>query len=112
MNSTTDWAELDSNPNFTWGKFIRKMAIGPYGFVEYHPRIADGCTLTRLVDFRVVNYHVYVVAADGSYKSVSTGCDTLDRALASAIAYRHEGPNHRADFYFIVALESISKKAD
>lgn len=38
--------------------------------------------------------------------------DSLDAALAGCIAYKHEGPNHRADVYFIRVIEKQAQILD
>jgi hypothetical protein len=106
--TTTELAELREHPErFTWGEIIDIVEIGPYAIASYYTRKVDGCMVLRDIDHETVLYHVWVHGKNGcgSYHS-------LDAALAGAIAYRVEGGNHRADRYFILALNAIEAKRE
>lgn len=107
MGYTTNLAIIkDKLDLFTWGSIVRLYTVGPYDIVEYHPwkRSLRGTVFTGEGDADKTEFHVYV---DG--KSTSHGFGTLDAALAGAIAYRIEGPNHAADRYFIRSIRSIEE---
>ena len=70
------------------GKVTEFFEVGNYVIAKYDDK-KSGLPL----------YHPYV---DG--ENTSESYDTLDAALAGAIAYRKEGPNHRADRYFIKGM--------
>lgn len=73
---------------FAWGEITTTHVLGPYAIVEY---ILHGVTW----------FHSYVDGKDTNHSFPS-----LDAAMAGCTAYRHEGPNHRADKYFIEMLPS------
>ena len=68
------------------GHFRYFHKIGPYSFVEYHPHVFIGSTSTGKIDFETVCFASFL---DGD--NLSRSYDTLDRALAGAIAHRCEG---------------------
>ena len=72
--------------------------IGPYVIVEFHPEKFVRGAWSRhngyLMDRSA--FHSYVGGVDTNYQH-----DSLDAALAHAIAYRAEGCNSRAGYYFI-----------
>lgn len=73
---------------YTWGELLRVHRAGPYAAVECVSRLSDE-----------VKYHSYV-----NDESTRNTHDSLREALAAAIAYEAEGPNHRADAYFMRML--------
>jgi len=93
-------------PSKTFAEFVKDVAwlgqavavhtVGDYEIVEYHPRIAVDSQLVNEIDREHFAYSVYI-------RGTSTGRSfhTLDAALVGAIAYEYEGPNHRADYYFL-----------
>lgn len=87
----------DLYDRFPWGEVIADHAIGPYTIREFHPfeRREKG-SIGPGVDKSKAHFHGYVNGADACCTWL-----TLDEALAGCIAYRAEGPNHRADEYFI-----------
>jgi phosphosulfolactate phosphohydrolase-like enzyme len=88
MAKTTDIKELRSGHGvFTWGKITEWFDVGQYAIAQY------------LDEHNEVGFHVWVSGVD-----TSTSYASLDSALAGAIAYRAEGPNHAADRYFIKSL--------
>jgi hypothetical protein len=105
---TTSLDELDrGGGKFTWGEVVRWYSAGPYVILEYHPWMVEGVTVrTGFMDPGAVSFHVWV-----NRRSTSEAFSSLDAALAGAIAYRNEGPNHRADFYFIqgIQVEPVEK---
>lgn len=78
------------------GEAVRVHTVGDYEIVEYHPRIAVDSQLVNEIDREHFAYSVYI-------RGTRTGRSfhTLDAALVGAIAYEYEGPNHRADYYFL-----------
>lgn len=82
--------------SFPWGPIDKVHVIGSYQIVQYRVDASNMTGLRAGQDHGLTRYHVIV---DGH--STSTSYETLDAALAGAIAYRHEGPNGRAATYFI-----------
>lgn len=86
---TTDLALLEVGVKFTWGDVKKIHHIGPYAVVEF----AWGDTWDNAGE---VAFHPYF-----NGRETNTSYDSLDAALAGIIAFAHEGPNHRADGYFM-----------
>ena len=86
---------------FSWGQVREVHEIGPYLIVEYHPHkyIAGAWTRSNGNDLGKINFYLYVDGWDTSHS-----CESLDEALATAIAYRREGSNSRAAEYFMRML--------
>ena len=98
--TTKEMTEHEMRENTRWlGRFVAFHSIGPYAFVEYHPRKRDGCTVTKAIDTEITNFSAFVHG-----QSTHESFENLDSALAGAIAYRQEGANHRADLYFIAGM--------
>lgn len=72
---------------FTWGEVIKIHEVGDYSIVEYRRDNGEIC------------FHGYVGKTD-----TNMSWNTLDQALAGCIAYKYEGPNHRAGNYFITMI--------
>ena len=81
----------DKRGGFTWGKLVKIHHIGDYDIVEYYPRV-NGRTNTYEDD---VMFHPFVNGRDTCHTM-----PTLDAAIVEAIAYKAEGPNSQATFYF------------
>jgi hypothetical protein len=80
--------------DFPWGKVAHVHEVGEYQIVEYHPRVAVGCTLTKELHDHT-EFHPYI-----NGKNTSTSYRSLDAALVGVIAHKHDGANTRADVYF------------
>lgn len=102
MSRTTALDELKTNQPFTWGETIKIHEIAEYAIVEYHPFIFEKGFGTDRIDYKTKNYHSYVNGKDTACSS-----ESLDAALAYCIAYKHEGSNTRASYYF---MRSIAKE--
>ena len=87
--TTTDLDKLKNGARFAWGRVIMIHEIGSYAVVE---AMSDS--------EHEIQYHSYI---DG--RSCAHAYPTLDAALAGCIAYKHEGCNHRADWYFIKMIQ-------
>jgi hypothetical protein len=93
---------------FSWGLITAFHKVGQYDIVEYHPWKAEHSRiLIGQVDYEHKEFGCYI---DG--KPLGHSTTSLDSALALCIAYRVEGANHRADYYFIKALEMIKKDGE
>ena len=79
---------LEGYDDFELGDFVEHYDIGYYDIVEFIGKDS------RKPKFAVWVHDIFV------YKTY----DYLDAALAAAIAYRHEGSGHKADYYFIKGL--------
>ena len=88
---------------FPWGKILDIHWLEEHSaIVEYSENKTEN-----------VFFHPYVYdASTGEYKDTNRGNLSLDAALAGAIAYRHEGINHRADVYFIRAIGADHKEPE
>jgi hypothetical protein len=84
---------INGKQEFVWGEVLKIHRIGEYEIVEFigvfNGKREEG-----------VSFHVYIAGKDTSHSFGS-----LDSALVGAIAYKHEGPNHRADQYFCKMVE-------
>ncbi len=85
----------DGTP-FTQGRVLAMHVLGEYTLVEYEPRRAAGEKRGRTPGRRFL---IYVDGVNTNHVS-----DSLDRALAEAIAYKHEGANSRAAGYFLRSI--------
>jgi len=84
--TTTDLKDLRKGGQFTWGELIAIHEINEYSIIEYHPWKSE----------KSHHFHIYV-----NQMSCSEGFPSLDAALAGCISYKHEGPNHHANYYFM-----------
>jgi hypothetical protein len=81
---------------FPWGKITQIHSIGPYDIVEFVWKDLAG------PDRGKTHFTVYVYKKD-----TSIGADELDKALALAISYRHEGVRcTSAAHYFMKMIRS------
>jgi len=100
MARTTDLIKLKEGYPFTWGKLIGIHEIGEYSIVEYHPWVYfNQCGTNQVSDS--TEYHCYVDGYDLSYSS-----DSLDSALATCIAYKHDGCASQAANYFMKMIKN------
>lgn len=83
--------------DFGWlGEPVEVFEVGrDYCIVEYLVRNFETKELTT-----ESNFSPYVLG-----KKISESVGSLDAALALCIAYKHEGPNHAADFYFMKSIK-------
>lgn len=89
MKTAAQYA-IDQGQGYTWGPIIQVHQIGPYVILEYTPRV------TGSARYEGVSFHAFVDGGDTNHSF-----NTLDAALAGAMAYRAEGPNSRAGQYFM-----------
>lgn len=106
---TTDYLLVKAGDRFTWGSAVAFHEVGPYRIIEYHPRKTKGSIVTREIDYDKTSFHLYI-QHDIGIKDCCEGFDTLDAALAGGIAFRAEGHHHRADLYFMAALDQLRKR--
>lgn len=104
MERTTEISKLWRFPeSFTWGHVERIWVIGAYTIASFHPWKVIGCSIqTGEPQMGLLHYHVWI---DG--KDCSESFDSLESAMAGAVAYAIEGAGHRADFYFMAALRDV-----
>ena len=91
--------------DFLWGDVIEREIVGPYLILSYHPHKVRGGIVSEAVDYNRTSYHPFVNHVSLGWLDTRHSYDNLDSALAGAIAYRVEGPNHHADVYFIRSLK-------
>ena len=98
---TTDLQKIKNGDEFTWGYLLAIHEIGEYSIIEFHPwKVEGNRILVGDMDQTKKEYHGYLNGED-----ISESFESLDAALAGCIAYKYEGANHRADFYFMKMLE-------
>lgn len=83
--------ELEKWP---WGDVIKVHSIGEYDVVEYMRK-----KMGYHDDEEGIHFHPYIYGKDTNHTY-----ESMDAALVGAIAYQAEGPNHRADVYFMRAI--------
>jgi len=106
MERTTKLEQLKKGSPYTWGAIIKIHEIGPYAVVEAYSWKTDGCTvLSGNADKDKISFHTYVHG-----NCCGHAYNSLDAALAGCIAYRNEGCNHRADYYFIKSIGGYDEK--
>jgi hypothetical protein len=93
--------------DFRWELVVAVHEIGPYAIIEYHPHkmINGSWTPRNGNDMDRVEFHDYVNGKDTSHSH-----DSLDAALAHAIAYRAEGCNSHAGEYFMRMIATGAEK--
>jgi hypothetical protein len=84
--------------DFHWGRVISVHSIGRYEIVEYAQLAVEGVTVTQR-ETGMSEFHSYVDGLDTHHSFA-----TLEEAIVGAIAYVHEGANHRANIYFFRML--------
>ncbi len=94
---TTELKRLKSGANFTWGRLIKIHEIGEYSIVEFYPWITENSTVwSGTPDTTKKEFTTYVMGKD-----CGRGFLSLDAAIVGCIAYKHDGINTRADYYFM-----------
>ena len=99
--------------DFTSGEVVKVETIfGEYVVIQYHPvghpdRSQNSWRQDEAIVYRdEIEFQVYRIDADqpdGIYRAWGV-FDTLDTALANAIAVKHDGINTRADSYFMRSI--------
>lgn len=98
---STDLHLIKLGHPFTWGVIIDLWEFGcHYHLCSYHPWKAKNCIVLKGQPSRGISYHGWV---DG--KSCSFSDNDVDRVIAHSIAVRRDGPNTKADKYFIRMLQ-------
>ncbi len=105
MENTAELGKIKpgSKNSFTWGEAIAVHSIGEYSIVEYYPHeYVDGCS-TGKIDYSKREYSCYL---NGKAVGMSTG--SLDSAIVTCIAYKHDGANSQAAGYFMKMIKTTS----
>lgn len=89
--------------NFSWGPVVNTFEVGSYLVLEYHPMIFERGIGTGKHEPKKTEFASYVMK-NRNWQDTHTGHDTLEGALAHAIAYRFDGENTRADRYFLRSI--------
>jgi hypothetical protein len=92
---TTNLDQLKNKAEYTWGNIIKIHEMPDYAIIEYHPWIVKGVTVTRIGNEDKIMYAGYVKG-----KCINETWNTFDDAIIGCIAYKYEGPNHMAEYYF------------
>jgi hypothetical protein len=107
MERTTDLKKLKqgNGHNFVWGYVLRIHEIGEYTIVEYHPWKRNGSSiLTGEMDPNEIEYSCYL-----NSKSIGVSAQNMDEALVICIAYKHDGANSQAAYYFMKMIKKEAK---
>ena len=90
---------------FPWGPIDKVHQVGPYQIVEYRRDMSNSGMTSDFSEHGRVQFHPFIDGRD-------TSCcfNTLDAALAGAIAYRREGTNGSAAFYFMRMLGEVGEQ--
>jgi len=98
MKSSTDLENINKNGfYFTWGEVVEIISMKNYSFVVYHPWKSNECNVyMHDPDYTRFQYNGYI---DG--KSISRGWNSLEAAMVGIVAYKLDGPNTKADRYFM-----------
>ncbi|PWQ83672.1 hypothetical protein DKX15_22430 [Enterococcus faecium] len=68
---------------------------------EYKEHIFENSMIKKTVEYaKASTFHPFIDGNDTNHSF-----NSFDAALAGAIAYRAEGPNHHADGYFMKMIE-------
>lgn len=97
MERTTDLEALKNGGWFTWGTVQQIYEIGPYAVVESIDWQMDGKSfkIGKWSDDGPHSFHGYV---DG--RTMGQSFSSLDSAIVGCIAYKHDGPNTQAGYFF------------
>jgi hypothetical protein len=91
---------------FTWGEFISFHEVGEYSIIEYHPWKSENSSIFTGQPSKEISFHPYINGRD-----LSTSFSSLDEALAFCIAYKFDGCNTSAHYYFIKGIgDKLSKE--
>lgn len=100
----TDVKALKQGERFPWGEIIVFHSVGEYTIVEYYPWVYINCCGTDQLNKSKTEFSCYI---DGF--SISRGAESLDSALATCIAYKHDGCNSQAGLYFMKMIVKEGK---
>jgi len=103
MKTTDIWA-LQHGERFSWGEIITIHHIGEYSLVEFHPWVYINCCGTDQINEAETEFSCYI----NGY-SISRSAESLDSALATCIAHKHDGGNSQAAVYFMKMIGKESK---
>lgn len=92
--------------DFTWGPIEAIHVFGQYVILEYHPQIFKSSAGTGKYAERVVNYAPFYYQ-NHKWIDPHSHYETMDEAIASAVAHKWEGENGRADRYFLKMIGAI-----
>ena len=85
---------------YTWGLPVNFFEIKEYAILAYHPwESINGNIRVGVPDKHKIQYHGWVDDVN-----TNQSWNTLDEAIAGCMAYKYEGPNHRAGYYFMKML--------
>jgi hypothetical protein len=98
---TTNINKIKKGNGFTWGEVTKIYDIGIYIICEYHPWKCEGVTIkTGDADYTTINFHSWVNGRDTCHSSAS-----LEEAITGAIAYKFDGANSQAAYYFMKMIK-------
>ena len=80
---------------FPWGEVRQVHSIGDIEVVEFYGRQYEDGQTSPDVDRSVSLFHPYLNGED-----LNQSYDTLDGAVVGAIAFKYEGSDSRAAYYF------------
>ena len=93
---------LDGLNYYVWGQVVNVHRVGEYAIIEYvitsetHPDYGKHFFHPAIWSDKFAKYN------DGNFSWVDmhTSYSSLDEALLGAIAYKHDGENSQAGFFF------------
>jgi len=103
--TTTDLDKLRAGHDpFTWGVLLELEDIGPYTIGAFHPWKSRGVTIDVGKADKRISYHIWVDGHD-----ISRSMDSLEGALAVAMAHKHDNINSQAGEMFIRMLPGLQR---
>jgi len=102
--------KMPDGRSFVWGKVTNLHYLGPYCFVEFlrdnsHTFSVDKANLVQT--HGQTQWHAFVNERDTSYSY-----DSLEAAMAGAVAYKVAGLNTQAAMHFMKMLDADHGNAD
>ncbi len=88
------------NELYTWGKFKAIHEIGLYLIVEYYPTKYDGCAAINGTYEDFTSFHPFINERD-----TNTSYNSLEAAIVGAIAYKYDGGNSQAGYFFMKMIK-------
>ena len=99
----TDIQELEhKEKRFSWGEIIARHSVREYDILEYHPWVYVNNCGTSEIDTSKTEFDCYI---NGDHIGISA--ESLDSALATCIAYKHDGSNSQAAIYFMRMIKKV-----
>lgn len=92
---TTDLNQLKNGAPYTWGEVVTIHEIGEYAIVESIDWASKKTEIMTGVIGDTTKYHPYV-----NEQNTNHSYSSLDEAIIGAIAYKYDGLNSQAAYFF------------